>query len=171
MLVNNCTGASTTNPMGCFSDHCATGSTACCRPTKPTCSWSFTNPALSGSNYSYAIEGQPYCSATTSCAQDANFTVVLYPNWGSTTCPSSTTNYIYLILKRPMTTPGERITLPDTRATLYLGNADSTKSCSAWTGTVTWNSEVPSWSVSLDATCSEAGKSHIRLTGTFNGDF
>jgi hypothetical protein len=126
---------------------------------------------MSGDFFVFGAGAQPYCVTPTHCTQDANFTVTLYPNWGSTeTCAGPTTNFVYVNVKRPMATPGERISLPNTRVGLMKNTGDATTTCSEWTGTVTWNSEVPSWSITLDATCSEMGKSGIRLVGTFNGD-
>ncbi len=37
-------------------------------------------------------------------------------------------------------------------------------------GSVGLNSEVPAWSVSINATCSETGKSSTRIVGTISGD-
>lgn len=98
--------------------------------------------------------------------------MLFYPRWGSSndsSCGSS--NYILFSMSRPMKAPGEVISLPSSRVTtLMLNDVDATKRCTQWTGTLTWNSDVPSWSVTLDATCSETGKSGIKLVGTFSGD-
>ncbi|WP_158501666.1 collagen-like protein [Vitiosangium sp. GDMCC 1.1324] len=169
VLTTECTGGSTTNPVGCFTTQCLPGSPGCCRTTKPTCRWNLTNPAMSGSYFLYDPE-QPYCTVTSQCAEDNAFALQLRPDAGGVVCPKPTYYQISLSLKRPMTTPGEVISLPNSRVYLSLSSYDSTKSCSTWTGTVTWNSDVPSWSVTFDATCSETGKSSIRFTGTFSGD-
>jgi hypothetical protein len=94
--------------------------------------------------------------------------VTLYPSGYSAACASY--NSITLQLTRPMRTPGEVISLPDARASLYLSGTDAAGTCSSWTGTITWNSEVPSWGVTLNATCSETGKSGVRVVGSFSGD-
>jgi len=126
---------------------------------------------MSGDFFTFGGGAQAYCVTPSNCTQDASFGVWLYPNWGSTeVCAAPTTSYIYVSVERPMTAPGERISLPNTRVSLIKHTADATTSCTAWTGTVTWNSEVPSWSITLDATCGETGKSGIRLIGTFSGD-
>jgi hypothetical protein len=156
--------------MGCFTDKCPPGSTACCRQTKSPCRWNLTTPALSGEYFNYAL-GQPYCALFSTCAGDPSLDLTFYPSYGSTTCPATTPfTYASLSLTRPMTASGEVITLPNSRVRLVLVNSDSTKTCTQWTGTVTWGSDVPSWSVTLNVTCSETGKSGIRLVGTFSGE-
>ncbi|WP_223759886.1 hypothetical protein [Myxococcus sp. RHSTA-1-4] len=98
-----------------------------------------------------------------------DFSVTLFRSGSALYCGSGLT-YLTLQMKRPLTSPGQVFTLPDSRVSLSLDPFQSARSCRAWTGTVTWNSEVPSWSVTFNATCSEAGKSDIRLTGTWSGD-
>lgn len=173
VLTAQCTGGSAANPIGCFTDKCPAGSTGCCRPARAPCRWNLTTPALSGEFFTYIAAGQPYCSVSSTCASDASFTLVLYPSFGNTACSSAASPFTYAVLglNRPMTAPGEVISLPSSRVTLGLyNNSDTTKSCSQWTGTVTWGSDVPNWSVTVNATCSEAGKSGIRLVGTFSGE-
>jgi hypothetical protein len=171
VLESSCVDGSATNPNGCFSDLCPPGKSACCRPTKPLCRWSFTSPAMSGSYYTYA-QGQTYCVPPSACTQDPNFKVTLDTNPNVTMCSAPEPHLFSLQLKRPLVTPGEVISLPSARV-LALGfhnTVDNTRSCAQWTGTITWSSEVPSWSISLDITCAEPGKSHIKLVGTLSGD-
>lgn len=172
-LSSNCSGGTATNPLGCFTDGCPSGSAACCRNSKATCRWNLTSPALAGTFYATSsgvgVYQSPssYCSAPSECVPLSDFTVALNPS-GITAC--SVYEGISVRLKRPMKAPGEVITLPDARVSLGIGSLDATKTCATWTGTVTWNSEVPSWGVTLNATCAETGKSGIQLVGTFSGD-
>ncbi len=170
VLASDCTGGSATNPNSCFNDGCAPGKTACCRPTKPLCRWSFTSPATSGDYYGYT-QGQAYCVPPSDCAQDSAFNVTLNTNPNATMCNAPEPHNLTLRIERPLGTPGQVISLPNARVTLGFSNvADSSKSCALWTGTLTWHSEVPSWSVTLNATCGESGKGHIQLAGTLSGD-
>lgn len=168
MLTTQCTGGSTTNPTGCFTDKCPPGSTACCRQAKAPCRWNLTTPALSGEFFTYLLE-QPYCVVSSTCATDSTFSVTFYPRINGTACSPDVFTYALVSLKRPMTA-GELISLPNSRVSLSVYSPDSTKSCSQWTGTVSWGSDVPSWSITLNLTCSETGKSGIQLVGTFSGD-
>ncbi|WNG42490.1 collagen-like protein [Archangium violaceum] len=176
VLTSTCSSGSATNPAGCFTTECPPGTAGCCRTSKPTCSWNLTTPAMSGSSYGTDVNGSTIlpptggalCSVFPVCS-GADLTVMFYPIGLSTVC--GTSNYVHMVLQRSQIAPGERITLPSSRVSLSINNPqDLTKKCYAWTGTVTWNSDVPSWSVTLDATCSETGKSSIKLVGTFSGD-
>ncbi|WP_241759191.1 collagen-like protein [Pyxidicoccus parkwayensis] len=165
-----CAGGSATNPTGCFSDNCPAGDSACCRPTKPVCKWSFTNPSASGTYYAGYTDGELLCNPTPApCTDAATFEVQLYRGGGAIQCGTGL-NHLSLRLTRPLASPGQVFTLPDSRVTLSLNALQSNRACSKWTGTVTWNSEVPSWSVALDTRCSEAGKTDLRVTGTWSGD-
>lgn len=167
VLPSDCTGGTANNPTGCFPTGCPPGAAGCCRPSKETCRWAFTSPSTSGGVYSATTApGGGYCAAPPSCAQDA-FTLVVYPTLGAVTCPAKTT-YISLQVTRPLPPLGQAVTLPDSRVSLSL--SDSGTSCYSWTGTLTVTSDVPSWRVSVNATCSETGKSSIRLVGSANGD-
>ncbi|WP_237726787.1 collagen-like protein [Corallococcus coralloides] len=166
-LYANCAGGSANNPTSCFSDNCAPGSSACCRPAKATCRWNFSSPVTSGTYFTYA-DGQNYCSLPTSCDGVSNFQVVVVADVKSQQCGQGTFRDLNIIIKRPLTTPGAVIQLPDNRVSLSFSAPGN--NCNSWTGTVRWDSDVPSYSVSVDATCSESGKSHIRFVGTVSGD-
>jgi collagen triple helix repeat protein len=168
-LAGTCEGGSQANPIGCFTDHCLPGQTACCRNTKPLCRVNLTVPAVQKDIYQY-IPGDEYCYAPSGCTQDTYFSVLYHFNPAGTSCSPTAINSLQVSLKRPLSAPGQVFTLPSPSVTLVQSASDPTKSCSSWTGSVTWNSEVPSWSVTLNATCSEAGKSDIRFVGTINGD-
>ncbi|NTX54532.1 collagen-like protein [Myxococcus sp. CA039A] len=178
VLGMKCEGDGTaTNPMGCFTTGCNGNAAACCRTVKPTCHWNLTSPSSTGvfyeaSTYSTTpTTGEWFCSPPTYCATDDGFDVSLtHFTSRAPTCGVAFTGVSFRI-KRPLPAPGTVYTLPDSRVTsIRLNSQLPTSACGSWTGRLTWNSEVPTWSVSLDLTCSETGKSHIRLVGTFGGD-
>lgn len=165
----SCAGGSATNPTGCFTTACVPGDAACCRPTKPVCQWSFTNPASTGTYYAGNVPGELFCTPPSGCAEDTNFTTVLFRG-AELACSPEVLDYLYVSVDRSQATPGQVFNLPDARVTLLLNTTKRTGGCSQWTGTVTWNAEIPTWRLTFDTTCSESGKGHIRLTGTWSGD-
>lgn len=166
-LIADCVGGSATNPYGCFSDNCAPGSSSCCRQSKATCRWDFSSPATSGTYFSY-VEGKDACVPPSSCAEFGTFQVTLVSDSSARQCGQSTFSQLNIAIKRPLATPGAAIQLPDSRVSLSFIGTGTT--CGSWTGTVTWNSDVPSYNVSVDATCSESGKGTIRFVGSVSGD-
>lgn len=165
-------GVSATNPYQCVTSGCPNGATACCQRAKPSCSWALTAPSAStGSHDSYRNDG-PYCltpsalPAASACPVTSYFQTGVTAAARTTTCPSTTTN-VSLRIERPLAYAGQIFTLPDAKVVL---SASGTYACSSWTGTVRWDREVPNWSVTVDATCSEAGKSSVKVQGTFAGD-
>lgn len=161
---------STNNPRICATTGCLPppySNGACCRPSKKLCAWSITAPeVLSGDQYDTNPLADQQCTVSGgACAGDP---LAVYFTRKVSVCPA-VNYYVTLQLKRPFTA-AQAVTLPSTNVTLYLTHTDPTKGCTAWTGIVTPVSDVPSYSVSIDATCSETGKSAIRVTGTFSGD-
>ncbi len=146
--------SSTTNPSGCFTSSCPAGQTACCRTTVPSCNWNLSVPSLVGNSFA---PGTAICGATPGCSF---FNVQLLDN-NPRVCSSS---QLSLTLPRPWT--GQVFHLPAPGVTLSLISGSST--CVNWTGTVTWNADVPAWRVTLDAHCSDAG-STLAVVGTISG--
>lgn len=175
----DCTGQSTANnPYICSTTNCPyyfnTG--ACCRPTKATCNWNITGPTnLTGMLFGTFGPTQGYsCSTPTAIPPSCTPTVgTFYVNISSvhaSACPPANDG-IYVNIDRTKATVGQTITLPATGVNVFYTTAnDTTKSCSAWTGTVTWNSDVPSYKVTLSLTCSEQGKTGVSVSGTIQGD-
>ncbi|WP_242589561.1 hypothetical protein [Corallococcus macrosporus] len=162
-----CGGGSPTNPAGCHTTECPDGAAACCRTQKATCQWSFTQPATSGINFGIYNPVQGSCYAPSACAQDL-FTLQIVPGVVPGTCPTPPSSSLYLSVTRPLPTLGQAITLPNPKVQLSISGAGA--SCYSWTGSVTIHADVPTWRVSVDATCSESGKGAIRLVGSANGD-
>ncbi|MFP2926438.1 collagen-like protein [Pyxidicoccus sp. 3LG] len=175
VLRDTCSGGSANNPVGCFAGNCLSGNAACCRREKPACSWNFTHPATTGADYdsdnNLVKPGAMACVGPSACATDSQFQAYVGAYYASELACGATFSSINVTLTRPLPVPGQVFTLPHAQVTsLWLLTPQSERSCSRWTGTLTWHSEVPTWSVSVDATCSEAGKGHIRLVGTLSGD-
>ncbi len=164
-----CTGGSANNPIGCFTTNCVPGDEACCRPTKPVCEWSFTSPANSGAYYAGSPPGALFCTPPSGCTDDLTFTAYLSRNT-TLACSGAGLDYLFLNIDRTQASAGQTFTLPDERVQLTLNSARRTHSCIRWTGSVTWNADVPSWRVTFNATCGETGKGDIRLVGTWSGD-
>lgn len=176
VLNTKCAGGTTTNPTGCFTTACAPGDAACCRTEKPTCQWTMSRPITStGAGYENAYGGvvtpeSYYCYAPSSCLATDTFTVQMGITGNESITCGAVFSMLVIRVTRPMTTPGQVFTLPNSRVSLSLYADENGRACSNWTGTVTWHSEVPAWSVSVNATCSETGKSHIQLVGSYSGD-
>ena len=166
--LGTCAGGSANNPVGCFTTECPGGATACCRPEKVRCEWSFTSPAFSGRTYESDKDKdtEGYCSAPSTCEQRSlEFSIASPLTTG--TCPVLASRSIHVTVGRPLPI-GQIVTLPDSRVSIHSGSA--TTACSAWTGTLIVHSDIPSWRVSLDVTCSNPGASDIRLVGSASGD-
>jgi hypothetical protein len=86
-------------------------------------------------------------------------------------CPSLD-YYFTISIDRAQGSAGTLFALPTASAVRvsYSAHTPDSVYCSSWTGTVNWIADVPSWKLSADLTCSEAGKSAIRITGSFQGD-
>ena len=42
--------------------------------------------------------------------------------------------------------------------------------CYNWTGTMRLDSDLPNWSVTINATCADAGKGSFKVIGTMSGN-
>jgi hypothetical protein len=86
-------------------------------------------------------------------------------------CPPAPDQNIQLTIARPFTV-GQGIDLatsPQNVVSLYMSGPPSGGSCTSWNGTVTVTADVPSWSVTINATCS-AGNPALQVVGTVSGN-
>lgn len=164
-----CAGGTANNPAGCFMTDCPGGATACCRPGKATCRWSFTSPAISGQTYGFDEnrDKENYCVAPSTCDQNS-LTFYIAPPKTTGTCPVMVGRSVHVIIGRPLPPLGQIVTLPDSR--FFVSSGGTPTSCSAWTGTLIVHSDVPTWRVSLDLTCSDPNLRDLRLVGSASGD-
>jgi hypothetical protein len=154
----SCTAwGSTSNPGICSTTHCPDSAAACCRATNPSQSWNLSSPiSTSGDSYGYV-------SPSGGCAS-APLSIIFSSQVSS--CPQ-VTQYVDLSITRPFTV-GQAISLPS--AAVVLSVVGPGGNCSAWTGTVTVSADIPSYSVSLNATCSQPGQSGLHVVGTLSGN-
>jgi hypothetical protein len=152
--VDCTTNGSATNPRICSTTGCPANAPACCRTTKPACTGSFSSPA--------SLAGSCSGPTATACPTDPISATLATT---TTTCPHTTTE-VSVSVERPFTV-GKAITLPD--ALVSLVEVNGNQDCFAWTGTVTVTADLPTWSISIDATCSTTGDS-AQVVGTFTGN-
>jgi hypothetical protein len=79
------------------------------------------------------------------------------------TCSGNTS--LVMSIDRTKVQPGT-LTMPV--AGVSVGGSVGTTNCNAWTGTIQWV-DVPSWSLTFNLTCSQAGLSSFTLSGTMSG--
>jgi hypothetical protein len=174
VLTRGCSGGTATNSIGCYATQCLGGATACCRGEKASCRWNFTHPATSKevflSTTTLAMAGEGHCQVPSACGTNGDFSTFFMVMADGSTCGAAFSSVSFGI-RRPIPAPNYVYTLPDARVwSLALSAPDAANGCSKWTGTLTWNSDAPSWKLSVDATCSETGKGHIKLVGTYSGE-
>jgi len=174
VLREECGGGTSTNPIGCYATQCPGGGTACCRRAKASCRWSFTAPATEEevflSTSFVARDGEGFCQAPSPCTADSDFST-FFTIIGETNVCNAPFSSVSFGIRRPLPAPNTVYTLPDSRVwSMSLSAPAAANSCTKWTGTLTWHSDAPSWKLSVNATCSEAGKSHIKLVGTYSGE-
>lgn len=181
-LAADCaTYGTATNPGVCTTDaRCAPGDAVCCALQKPNCSWNLLAPTSSEGQLAggtaaplgYCMAPSPPAAASppdacgvTPAPRASSYVYVTIP---STACQPTPTR-IQIDLDRSLLAPAATaITLPNAAVWMYLTTPGFSRSCSTWTGTITWLSDVPSWRVKVNATCSDGtGRT---LVGEFWGD-
>jgi hypothetical protein len=158
---------SVSNPYICATTNCAGKVTACCRSTRPQASWTLTAPIANTGDSFGAMGAYASFSDTPAagCAAVGMFTMYFGYNAVVACLPQSTS--ISLSIDRTMASPGQTITLPNAAVNLSVNNANVF--CSAWTGTVKWDTDAPAAKVEINTTCSDVGTT-LSVAGTFNGD-
>jgi hypothetical protein len=165
-LIQDCSQyyyGSATNPAKCYSA-CPQGpSGACCAVTNPSCVFSITSPfSLSATEYQPGYDSNGVdCSITPGCpGKPLSLTMIE----SKSTCPGAFQE-VLVSLDRAKVSAGQSYTLPN--AGISITEAGDAGSCSQWTGSVTFNTDVPNWQFSINATCSSG--TVLQLTGTFSG--
>ncbi|MFE8597516.1 collagen-like protein [Archangium violaceum] len=161
-----CGSGTTTNPVACHTDKCGNGSTACCRPLKPTCAWNIAEPAITGEYYEGASSvDDTYCTPPSSCGDTLEFTLTIHGNPDE--CgPGSGSLYYSVEIDRTVTV-GEPITLPDSRVSITYNNAGDHCPGGDWVGSATLVRTTPDWAISLDVSCERDATKKIK--GDFSG--
>jgi hypothetical protein len=171
VLGVNCTSSGTaTNPSSCVTTGCPNGETACCRRQRPVWEWNLTDPiAFTGQSYVVYYDPQgTYISTGKSCSNNGLILYYAYLTRGLSGCPRNDLSVNVVFVDRNVVTAGASITMPSPAVSLTVNNAGVT--CSAWTGTVRLVSDLPTWSISYNVQCSEAGKTGLRVVGIVSGN-
>jgi hypothetical protein len=170
-------GNTVTNPFSCFTKTCpgtpASWGTICCRHTKPICVASVSsNPAFNLSLY--FSEDDRSCSLGTGGGCHQNGVPVFA--FANKTAQDSVKINLWLFPDKVM--PGAKVDiailsqLPAECAGMQqVSLTQGGKTCTSWSGIVTFKAPVPSFSVVLDLKCTEMGKTDLALAGTFTGDY
>jgi hypothetical protein len=150
----------------CATSGCAEGAAACCRSSKPRAHWEMTSPAVTGE----AFDGRPVDGVTVhavaGCGAGGIGLSYATLDRPLSRCPSDALN-IRAQFDQVLIGVGETLALPNFGANLYATIGG--RLCSSWTGTMRLDSDLPNWSVSIDATCTEAGSEGLRVAGVISG--
>jgi hypothetical protein len=158
---------SMTNPASCVTSGCPAGQTACCRQMMPVWTWNFTHPAVAGSTYVKSYDSV-YLVNSGTCVGS---TLGLEFAWllrAQTTCPSDAIS-ISVNLDRVKVAVGSPVMLTPSTNGASLSATVGGVNCSQWSGTVTLHSDLPNWSVSINANCTVAGTT-LAVMGTMSGN-
>lgn len=133
--------------------------------TGPRCKFSLTAPDVtSGSDYSPPNN----CSAPSACTAD---TFTVGTSHIVSACPSKSYS-VYFTVDRAKAPFGTSYALP--RAGIALSySVTGAPGCYKWSGSMNLVSDVPSWKVVVDATCTDTDSDGkpimVRVTGEFSG--
>jgi len=163
------TGTTSTNPGTCQSTDCGPTAKACCGRQKDLAQWGFTAPVAFSGHQNTGFEGQGSGELTTDCSGAVHGRASLDTS-SSVACSANL--YVSVSVDMHDIAVGQVVTLPNPNVTVTMAQiaAGVTTTCAAWTGSVTRVSADPSAQVSVDATCSEAGKSTIKAVGTISSN-
>jgi hypothetical protein len=170
VLGADCTAVgSATNPGSCVATGCPVGQAACCRRQKPLWKWTFTQPAIVGESYVGFETGKPYLSPGKSCTGSALAITSAAFYHPQTTCP---TDYVYVSTNFNRTTTNIGVTVdlaaPGVGNSFNFNNGTA-NTCTAWTGTMKIDADLPDWSVTVNAVCSTGTLAGTQIAGTMSG--
>jgi hypothetical protein len=136
----------------------------------PIGKWSFSQPALVGETYSASAGTDGLTVGTTkTCLGSGAFGLnyaTLYRSSGA--CPPSVTLIYPSFDRKKLPNVGVNYPFPTDGLTLAAQVGDVT--CNSWTGTMRLDSDLPTWSVTINATCADAGKGSFKVIGTMSGN-
>jgi hypothetical protein len=160
--VEDCIAEGTaSNPSTCITSGCPGGNAACCKRSDDPCVYSVTSPV--------AMVGTctpPQATLNTTCGT-LSFVVFTTPAPAPNVC-SLDIFEVFAAIDRMKHAVGTSFSLGAGDAVIYSATTIGVPAnCSVWTGTVHWISDIPSWRVDLDLTCTTS--SAIHLVGMFHG--
>lgn len=157
-----------TNPATCVTSGCPAGQAACCRRQNPVWSWNFTQPALAGAAYvADTSNGATYEQIGRACVGASLGISYAILNRPISACPSNAF-YLQMSFDRSTVAVGATITLPPSPGTSLSANIGA-NSCAQWTGTMKIDSDLPDWSITINATCSNGMLTGTQVVGTMSG--
>jgi hypothetical protein len=128
----------------------------------PSCAFAVTSPETFSGDNNTLFAG--YCDSPDPCTKNDLFYISFSHNYK--TCPSSG-YYFNLRFSRAKVAVGSTVTLPSADINLGYEDQGTSTSCDAWSGSVTFTSDAPTWQIVIDATCTQGLAVH--LAGTFHG--
>ena len=168
--VDCATQGSATNPSNCATSGCPAGAKACCRPQLPIGKWNFSQPALVGETYSASAGLDGISLSTTKiCVGRSGFGLYMATLQRSAGACALASTLIHLRLERDKL-PDVGVTYSFPTIGVYLVAVAGDVTCNNWTGTVRLDSDLPTWSVTINATCADAGKGSFKVIGTMSGN-
>lgn len=160
---------SATNPSNCATTGCPSGSKACCRRTMPLWKWNFSQPALVGEAYvANYDQGSVYLSVSKTCNGGGLGLSMSSLARLQSSCPANITSITAGFDRKKLPNVGVNYSFPTDGMTLSATIGDAT--CFNWTGTMRLDSDLPTWSVTINATCADAGKGSFKVIGTMSGN-
>lgn len=171
-------GNTVTNPYSCYTSSCPAigyGSKpgpACCRKTKHICTASFaTNPGLDFSTYWSPDDGSCGIGGGSGCYQTGVPVFAVNRMMGAEQVKVSLWFFADKIKVGQVVSLADLSSLPMAcNGMQQVSVTSGGRTCSNWSGNVTWTADKPSFDVSLDLACRDMDKSDMKLKGTFKGD-
>lgn len=161
------TQGSATNPSSCSTSGCPSGAKACCRRQLPIGKWNFSQPAVAGETHSIGSDGFGLSTGKTCTGSGFGLNYALFQRV-TVTCPSSYINILPRFDRKKLPNAGVNYPFPTDGMTLSATIGD--ESCYNWMGTMRFDSDLPNWSVTINATCADAGKGSFKVIGTMSGN-
>jgi hypothetical protein len=173
--------ATSNNSYTCFEDCSSKGinTSPCCTWTKPRCRATFTSdPTLDFTSYVSLINltsSGNVCEFDMKTCNKGDAGSELIPTFGVFGVPTLGSSVsLGLALDPAKISPGQTKNLSDLASPCANENQVSVSqggtSCTHLTGTVTWTSGPPSFSISFNLTCTETGKSGVTFVASFTGE-
>lgn len=160
---------SATNPSTCGTSGCPGGAKACCQRTMPLWKWNFSQPPLVGEAYLANYDpGNTMMSVGKACVGSGFGLYYVSLTRPVVACAMNTLTMSLSIDRKKL--PNVGVSYPFPTDGLYLQASVGDATCSSWTGTMRLDSDLPNWSVTINATCSEAGKGAFKIVGSMGGN-
>ena len=168
--VDCATQGSATNPGICSTSGCPSGAKACCRRQMPPWKLNLSQPNLVGEAYASGSDGISIGTGKV-CNGSGGFGLsyaILTRTIATMTCPPASVQIFPSFDRKKLPNVGVNYPFPTDGMTLSATVGEVT--CYSWTGTMRLDSDLPTWSVTINATCADAGKGSFKVIGTMSGN-